>query len=81
MTAIFSFRSFFPGPMEMLIIAVIVILLFGTRFPRLVYWVGQEIAAIQQQLDRPDNTRYRRIVFFCLLVVIGWLAVMMLLNR
>ena len=81
MTAIFSFRFFAPGPMELLIIGLIVILLFGLRLPRLVYWVGQEIAAIQQQLDRPDNTRYRRIVFFCLLVVIAWLALMMLLNR
>ncbi len=65
MTAIFSFRSFFPGPMELLIIGLIFILLFGNRFPRFVYWVGQEIAAIQQQLDRPDKETLCRRILLC----------------
>jgi len=81
MPAIFSFQHVLPGPMEMLIVASIVILLIGRRFPRLVYWVGQEIAAIQQQLDQPEHTRWRMVVFLCLLAVIGWLAVLLLVDR
>ncbi len=80
MTAIFG-ASFGVGPMELLIVTVVFTLLVGWRFPPFGYWVDRGIAAIPQQFDRPDNTRWRRTVFFCLLAVIGLLALLMLLDR
>ena len=71
-----------PGPVEILIIGVVVVLLLSGRFgtSKWVYSVGRWVAAVQVHLGALHPRQVRVVVILCFCFLLGTLALALLLR-